>query len=102
MPYARLGPTRNGRPCNPPRPEEKLFEPRLDAPPLAWPALAPRDFYAGRRNRAEHLCLFMACRRMKCRDARRCLGERADCVLENPEVKTPILEEIVPATNGPR
>jgi hypothetical protein len=47
---------------------------------------------AGRRARAEHLCLWLACTRAICRRTRHCRGREALCVFENPEVTRPLLE----------
>ena len=84
----------------PPKPEEERFEPKLAAPPLAWPEPAPADPYAARRARADHLCLWLACRRALCRRTRHCRGPFATCVFEHPDVKTPLLESVL--TRGPR
>lgn len=75
-----------------PNPREIPFEPKLEAPPLDLPRRAPADPVAARRARAEHLCLWLACRRALCRRRRRCLGTHAFCVFEQDDVKRPLLE----------
>jgi hypothetical protein len=75
-----------------PKPEDVRFTPILDVPPLAWPKPAPAD----------HLCLWLACSRVLCRDSRHCNGPNAPCVFEQPDVKRPLLEAVVRATFGRR
>jgi len=84
----------------PPDPNEERFVPKLAVPPLAFPASAPDDPYAARRARADHLCLWLACSRVVCRRARRCVAPRAPCAFEQADVKTPLLESV--GARGPR
>jgi hypothetical protein len=84
-----LPPIRRTRPA--PKPGEERFVPKLAAPPLAFPRPAPADPYAARRARAERLCLWLACSRVLCRRARRCVAPRAPCVFDLPQVTRPIL-----------
>ena len=75
----------------PPNPREIPFEPQLEHPPLTLPPRPKRDLVYGRRVEAERLCLWMACRRTRCRSSRHCVGTYATCVFENPEIVEPIL-----------
>ena len=86
----------------PPKPEDVRFTPTLDVPPLALPKPVPTDPVAARRAEAEHLCLWLACSRVLCRDSRHCHGPNAPCLFEQPDVKRPLLEAVVRATFGPR
>ncbi len=89
---------RRSRP--PPDPNEERFVPKLAAPPLEFPKPAPDDPYLGRRARADHLSLWLACSRVVCRRARRCVAPRAPCWFEQPDVDRPLLESV--GSRGPR
>jgi hypothetical protein len=81
----------------PPDPRDVRFVPKLDHPPLDPPRVPPPDRIAARRARAEHLCLWLGCSRVLCRNSRRCHGPGAPCVFEQAAVRTPLLEEIAGA-----
>jgi hypothetical protein len=80
------------RPPPPPDPREVRFVPQLDHPPLAPPNPGRSDAVFVRRVRAEHLCLWLDCRRALCRSSRHCVGTSALCVFEQAEVRAPLLE----------
>lgn len=79
-------------PPPPPHPSEVRIVPELPHPPLVPPRRAAPDVIERRRARADHLCLWIACGRVVCRDSRHCRGLRAACVFEMPDVKDPLLE----------
>jgi len=89
-------------PPPPPDPRNVRFASQLEAAPLDSPKRRAVDETAARRASADHLCLWLGCARVLCRQARRCVGRSALCVFEQEEVKRPILEEVVQAGFGPR
>jgi hypothetical protein len=77
-----------------PRPEDERFVPVLIHPPLDLPKPAPADPFAPSRARAEHLCLWLACSRVLCRNSRHCHGRQVNCLAENGEPPRPLLEQV--------
>ena len=78
--------------------EDERFVPVLEHPPLDLPRPAPSDPFAAERARAEHLCLWLACSRVLCRNSRHCHGRQVNCLAENGEPQRPLLESV---TRGP-
>jgi hypothetical protein len=81
-----------------PKPEEERFRPTLAVPALDAPRRQRPDPIETRRARAEHLCLWMGCTRVLCRNSRRCLGRNAMCVFEQADVERPLLDALVEST----
>jgi hypothetical protein len=77
-----------------PRPEDERFVPVLIHPPLDLPKPAPPDPFAPSRARAEHLCLWLACSRVLCRNSRHCHGRAVNCLAEIGEPPRPLLESV--------
>jgi hypothetical protein len=77
-----------------PPPNEERFRPSLAVAPLDQPRRQAPDPLAARRARAEHLCLWLACRRALRRSSRRCNGTNAVCVFEQADVTRPRLDAV--------